>query len=152
MLFRERLIVPLSWWLLAGLFALALAAALGFVLGPVWAAAGALATAVVAVPLLVNSSILITVDTDEVRVGRAVIQHRYLAVATPLTPEEATVRGGPKADARAYLALRPYIGGAVELTLDDPGDPVPYWLVSSRRPTELAAAVNTALGHQVSAS
>ena len=30
---------------------------------------------------------------------------------------------------------------AVEITLDDPEDPVPYWLVSTRRPQQLAAAL-----------
>ena len=34
--------------------------------------------------------------------------------------------------------LRPYIKTAVEITLDDPDDPVPYWLVSTRHPHRLA--------------
>ncbi|HEY5784856.1 MAG TPA: DUF3093 family protein [Microlunatus sp.] len=41
--------------------------------------------------------------------------------------------------------LRPYAKEAVELTLDDPADPVPYWLVSTRRPTRLAEAITTVL-------
>jgi hypothetical protein len=49
-----------------------------------------------------------------------------------------------EADARAHLVLRPYIKTAVEITLDDPDDPVPYWLVSTRRPQQLAAALREA--------
>jgi hypothetical protein len=48
---------------------------------------------------------------------------------------------GVDADARAYLVLRGYCGGAVKVEVDDPGDPTPYWLVSSRRPLQLAAAL-----------
>jgi hypothetical protein len=40
--------------------------------------------------------------------------------------------------------LRPYIKTAVEITLDDPDDPVPYWLVSTRDPHRLATAMQDA--------
>jgi hypothetical protein len=52
-------------------------------------------------------------------------------------------RAGVEADARAHLVLKPYIATAVELTLDDPEDPVPYWLVSTRRPAQLAEALSS---------
>jgi hypothetical protein len=41
--------------------------------------------------------------------------------------------------------LRPYAKEAVELTLDDPVDPVPYWVVSTRRPSRLAEAITAVL-------
>ena len=37
--------------------------------------------------------------------------------------------------------LRPWVSTTVELTLADPADPVPYWLVSTRRPGALATAL-----------
>ena len=37
--------------------------------------------------------------------------------------------------------LRPYLSRAVRIGIDDPADPTPYWLVSSRRPDRLAAAL-----------
>ena len=48
------------------------------------------------------------------------------------------------ADARAYLLLRPYLSRAVMVPVDDPADPTPYWLVSTRRPDELVAALDAA--------
>jgi len=36
---------------------------------------------------------------------------------------------------------RPWIGGAVQVLLDDPADPTPYWVVSTRHPVELAEAL-----------
>ncbi len=60
----------------------------------------------------------------------------------PLDAEQTRRRAGVEADARAHLVLRPYVSTAVEITLDDPADPVPYWLVSTRRPEALAAALD----------
>ena len=48
---------------------------------------------------------------------------------------------GVDADARAYLLLRPYLKRAVRVEITDPADPTPYWLVSTRHPDRLAAAV-----------
>ena len=41
----------------------------------------------------------------------------------------------------AFVVQRPWIPGAVQVHLDDPADPTPYWVVSSRRPDKLAAAL-----------
>ena len=73
--------------------------------------------------------------------GAAVIEHRYIAGARALDADQTRRRAGVDADARAHLVLRPYVATAVEITLDDPADPVPYWLVSTRRPDALAAAL-----------
>ena len=45
------------------------------------------------------------------------------------------------ADPRAYLLTRPYIKTAVRIDVADGADPHPYWLVSTRRPGELVAAI-----------
>jgi hypothetical protein len=37
--------------------------------------------------------------------------------------------------------LRPYLKRAVYIGLADPGSEVPYWLVATRHPAELAAAI-----------
>lgn len=144
MLYRERLTVPVLWWLLAVLLAVSFLLAFGFYLGPVWGVGMAVGTLAVAAAIFAAAAIVITVDDRELRVGRSVVEHRYLGGCTDLDAEQTTRRAGVAADARAYLALRPYIPTAVEITLADPADPVPYWLVASRRPTELAAALRRA--------
>ena len=48
------------------------------------------------------------------------------------------------ADARAFVTQRPWLSESVQVTVDDAADPHPYWLVSSRRPAQLAAAIETA--------
>ena len=75
------------------------------------------------------------------RAGRARISGEYLAGAEAL--DAATTRrvAGAEADARAYLLLRPYLKRAVRVTVRDHRDPTPYWLVGSRDPEHLAAAI-----------
>ncbi|HXD25727.1 MAG TPA: DUF3093 domain-containing protein [Propionibacteriaceae bacterium] len=144
MLFRERLTVPLMWWVLASLFALSVLLAVGAYLGPVWGIGTALATVMVAAAIFISAAVVISIDAREIRIGRASIEHAYIASSQALAAEEARQRAGVGADARAHLVLRPYVRTAVEITLDDPDDPVPYWLVSTRRPQQLAEALREA--------
>jgi hypothetical protein len=41
----------------------------------------------------------------------------------------------------AFVVQRPWIKGAVQVLLDDPADPTPFWVVSTRHPVELATAL-----------
>jgi Protein of unknown function (DUF3093) len=140
MLFRERLTVPVIWWLLAGLFSLSILLAVGAYLGPIWGVGTAVAAMLVAAAIFMSASILISVDAHQLRVGRASIEHVYIADCRALDAEATRRLAGVDADARAHLVLRPYVKTAVEITLNDNDDPVPYWLVSTRRPQQLSAA------------
>jgi hypothetical protein len=144
MLFRERLTVPILWWVLAGLLSLSVLIAVATYLGPTWGAGTAIATFLVAVATFGSASIVISVNNKEIHVGRASIEHAYIAACRALNAEDARRRTGVEADARAHMVLRPYIKTAVEITLEDPVDPVPYWLVSTRHPQRLAAALQDA--------
>ena len=102
------------------------------------------AVLLVAAALFASAAIVISVDTDQIRIGRASIEHAFIAGCRALDVEETRRRSGVEADARAHMVLRPYVKTAVEITLDDPDDPVPYWLVSTRNPNRLAAAMQDA--------
>lgn len=140
MLFRERLTVPVIWWVLAALFGISVLLAVGAYLGPIWGIGTSVATVLVAASIFASASVMISVDEHEIRVGRASIEHVYIADCRALDAEQTSRRAGVEADARAHLVLRPYVKTAVEITLNDQDDPIPYWLVSSRRPQQLAAA------------
>jgi hypothetical protein len=144
MRFRERLHVPAVWWLLAAGFAVSVLLAIGLYVGPLWGIGATMASLAVTAALFVRSAVRIVVDDASIRVGRALIEHRYIAAAQALDADQTRRRAGVEADARAHLVLRPYVRTAVEITLDDPADPVPYWLVSTRRPEALAAALGAA--------
>lgn len=141
MLFRERLTVPVAWWVLAALFAVSMLAAIGFYLGPAWGIGVAVVSMGAAALIFTTMGVVVSVDDTELRIGRAVIERSYVGTVTALDAAATERRGGVEADARAHLVLKPYIRTAVEVVLDDPDDPVPYWLVSSRRPARLAAAL-----------
>ncbi len=144
MLFRERLTVPIMWWVLAGLLSLSVLIAVATYLGLTWGVGTAIATFLVAAAIFGSASIVISVNDKEIRVGRATIEHTYIAACRALSADETRRLTGVEADARAHMVLRPYIKTAVEITLEDPVDPVPYWLVSTRDPGRLAAALQDA--------
>ncbi len=142
--FRERLTVPLLWWVPALGLAGSMLLAFGFYLGPVWGIGVGLATLAIAGGVFASASIRLTVEGSELHVGRAVLDLAYAGEARALPADQTRRRADLDADARAYLVLRPYVATAVEVTLADADDPAPYWLVSTRRPAELAAAIERA--------
>jgi hypothetical protein len=75
--------------------------------------------------------------------GRAHIALDLVGAAEPLDADATRRVHGVDADARAYLVTRPYLKRSVRIDVTDPADPTPYWLVSTRRPEALAAAVST---------
>ena len=96
---------------------------------------------VLAVLLRVYGSARIVVTEEWLIAGRARIERRFLGAVDPLDARQMRAQAGPRADASAYLLLRPYISTGVRVVLDDPHDPTPYWLLSSRRAARLAAVL-----------
>ena len=92
--------------------------------------------------LLVVTTPRIEVDAAELRAGRARIPRELVGAVSAFSGAEATAERGPRLDARAWLLIRGWIPGVVHIALDDPHDPTPYWLVSSRRPEELQKALS----------
>ncbi len=140
--YRERLHVPLRWWvqgtmLIATLW-LALVVAIPELVA--WGVTAAF-LALLAVLLYSYGGVEVAVLDGELRVGRAHIAARHLGAVASLDADQTRRTAGVEADARAYLVLRPYLDRAVRVTIDDPDDPAPYWLICTRRPDELAAAI-----------
>lgn len=140
--YAERLAVP--WWLAVALLGLATLLAAEVHLG----AGGTRAWLPYAVMLPLTagglwylSRIRITVAGDELRVDDARLPVRYVADAVPLDTDGRRQILGSAAHPLAFVIQRPWVGGAVQLVLDDPADPTPYWVISSRHPEQLAAAV-----------
>jgi hypothetical protein len=86
-------------------------------------------------------TLTITVDGSGLTVGRVRLEAAYLGVATALDREAARRVRGVDADPRAFVVLRGWVPTAVQLTVDDDRDPTPYWLVATRYPDALAAAL-----------
>ena len=141
--FAERLTIPALWWLLVGLFAGSLFVAIGFYLGLAWGLGAAGVILIVIVPIFLGyGSAELLVLPDRFQAGRASIEWRYIAAVKALSPAETRARRGRDADARAWLLIRPYLPRSVEISLDDPDDPAPYWLVATRHSRRLSEALN----------
>lgn len=126
---------------LAGSLGIAVVAYVPFWMGVVFAA---LSIGGVAGALVSYSRTAITVDQEALRVGRHLLERRYIAQAQAITGEAAAAAIGHQVDHRAFLFTRPYLKDLVRVDLNDPADPHPYWLLSTRRAAELAKALEVA--------
>ena len=139
--YREKL-WPTPWVFIAT--ALVIPASI-LVLVPISLLAGIITAAVLyggCVALLIASSPVVQVKDGILQCGRARITTDMLGEAVAFTGTEATQQRGPALDARAWMLIRGWISPIVRIPITDASDPAPYWLVSSRQPTKLAAAIN----------
>jgi hypothetical protein len=145
--YRERLFAPVGWWLLAipvvavlGGYALYVGYR-GLIAFGVYAALSAF----VATFLVAWSAATIEVAAGVLRAGRDALALSDAAEVTALDAEQYALLRGPRADPAAHLLLRPYLKRAVCVRLTEAAagraGGVPYWLVATRHPQELAAAI-----------
>ncbi|MFJ9363787.1 DUF3093 domain-containing protein [Nocardia sp. NPDC101769] len=146
-LYTERLWVPLWWWPVAlvvtGLLAAEIhmgapgvRAWLPYVLlfpVPVWV-------------LLWFSRHRVEVAPDdagvpELRTDRAHLPATFVKRAAPVPTSAKSAALGRQLDPAAFVQHRAWIGPLVLLVLDDPDDPTPYWLVSTRYPERIITAL-----------
>jgi hypothetical protein len=140
--YRERLVVPWWSWPLALAFAAFLAAEvfLGARTALVWVPYAILLPAT-AWGLLMLGRIVVRVADGELYVDDAHLPLTYVTEVNVLDPEAKRALLGPVASRYAFIVQRPWISGTLRIVIDDPADPTPYWIVSSRRPAKLAAAI-----------
>ena len=146
--YRERLWVPWWWWLV-GVGASAVLAKevnMGVRTLPDWLPYTVLAAAAVGVLLWLSRTEVQIVDAGadaELWAGEAhlpvsVVQR---SAAIPRSAKSAAL--GRQLDPAAYVMHRTWVGPLALVVLNDPDDPTPYWLVSSRHPDRLLAALRS---------
>jgi hypothetical protein len=141
--YRERLTPGIGVWVIL----VGLGVALGLIFAPI---APGLAVGVAIVGVLVmltmgwTAAATVEVVDGTFHAGRAQIPVRLISGVEALGVEPMRQARGPSLDARAYLCLRGWIATGVRVAIDDPDDPTPYWLVSSRHPEQLSAALTAA--------
>ncbi|MFF4741696.1 DUF3093 family protein [Streptomyces chengbuensis] len=146
--YQERLVVPVRWWLLAGVACCAVALAVAPLgTGPALAAASVSAVLLTAALLAYGAARLRVQDGVLITDGLAVRVER-LGWVEILDEAEAlewrTFRAGP----HARFALRAYIPTAVRVEIADPGVPYRYVYVSTRHPLRVVRAINAARAEQ----
>jgi DUF3093 family protein len=143
--YRERLGVPASYWLGGGVTVLILGTTL-------WAGFSVVIAALVylgmggllALSLLTWGAITIEVTDTEVVVGPRRLAIDRIGEVSALDGIQTIALRGPRADPAACLVIRPYLPESVYLEVAGRPATQPYWLIGSRKPAELAAAIETA--------
>ena len=138
MRFDERLRTP-WWWYVAALFVAAILAGEFGVADKaltVWIPFGVLLPGSVVVVWSMGRA-RVSVVGDELWVDDAHLPVEVITGAAAL--DAATLRRlvGRHGDPAAYVAIRAWVGPGIQIILDDPEDPTPYWVISTRRPEEL---------------
>jgi hypothetical protein len=151
--YSERLWVPWWWWppALAVAALIALEVNQGVRTLPDWVP--------FAVLLPVAGAVLVWFSKTEVRVvgggagGPAAEAELWVGAAhlpvsvisrsaeVPRSAKSAAL--GRQLDPAAFVVHRAWVGPMVLVVLDDPDDPTPYWLVSSRHPNRVLSALRS---------
>lgn len=79
----------------------------------------------------------------EFRVRGAHIPVREITGVVALDAQSLRRLVGRDGDPAAFISIRPWIGPGVQLWLDDPDDPTPYWIVSTRHPQQVVDLVRS---------
>jgi Protein of unknown function (DUF3093) len=143
--YREQLRVPLAWWLLAVPTVLILGATLYAGLAEPWPVIVMLGLAASCAAFLVSLG-LATVEIRDgmLRAGKTVLPLSAVSEVVSLDEKQTTRLRGPRADPAAHLYSRPYLKESVYLAVaasHPAAGSVPYWLIGTRHPAELVAAV-----------
>ena len=143
MRFREVIRAP--FWLIAYIYFLFISLVIA-----VWAAIGnqpAFITWVISTVLIVlivfKTKLVIEVDENEFRAGPAHIELKYLGQVTALDSKEMGRLRTRDADPASFLIFRFWRSTGVKVEINDSRDQTPYWLITSKRNTELAKILNS---------
>jgi hypothetical protein len=140
---RYREVIRMPLWLLALIYFFFLS----FVLS-VWAALGnnaAIATLIASSALLImisiRSRLIIEITQNELKVGRAHIDLKYIGAVTALDSNAMRTIRTRDADPIAYLGIRFWSSTGVKIEIKDQRDETPYWLITSNKANQLVNAL-----------
>jgi hypothetical protein len=139
--YRERLPVPLAWWLLALPSALIIGVTVYAGLRGPWPAiiVGGLLAGCAAILISLGQG-RVEVSAGAIRAGGEVLPLAAVREVVALDEPQTIALRGPRAHPAAHVYSRPYLKESVYVAVAE-GAGVPYWLIGTRHPAEFAAAV-----------
>jgi hypothetical protein len=144
-IYRERLGTP-WWWYPVGLVVAGLLAAEFHVSGlslTDWIPFGTMLPLAVVIVWAAGRGEL-KIAEGELYIRGAHLPLRFISGWVALDMRTLRRVVGREGDPEAFISIRPWIGPGVQLWLDDPDDPAPYWVISSRHPDRVIAALQRA--------
>lgn len=150
MRYRERLTVPWWWWLpafgLATLLALEINRAARDL--PPWLSFAIMLAVAAGVLLWFGRAEVAVVGADtgpaQLWAGPAHLPADVIKRSAEIPRSAKSAALGRQLDPAAFVLHRPWVGPMVLVVLDDPDDPTPYWLISSRHPDRVLSALRDA--------
>ncbi|AZA11573.1 DUF3093 domain-containing protein [Corynebacterium gerontici] len=146
LLYEERQWVPWYWWLLAAGIVALVTQMLAMNRSELWLYVPAVVLSALALWILLSlssTSIKIEQDPDGTRwltTGEVNLPHTVVEKSL-VVPESAKRNAmGRQLDPAAFLISHDWVKEMAMFVLDDPEDPTPYWLVSSKNPKALVRA------------
>jgi len=97
------------------------------------------------IPIWITSWITapkVLLTSEILRVGKAVIERRFLEDAVAIAPTESFAARSANLSPLAYSRFQPAVKGLVSVQVSDPRDSTPYWIFSTRNPEILAKRLN----------
>ncbi|GAA5027144.1 DUF3093 domain-containing protein [Microbacterium fluvii] len=141
--YRERL-SPSLWALVSAAMCAPMAALVFAPLDSVVALVVGVVVGVLVVLSLVMLSPAVRVEDGMLIAGRSHIDAHELGAPVALSGEDARHARGAGLSATSWHLIRGGVDGIVTVPVDDPDDPVSVWVISSRTPDRLAAAIRRA--------
>ncbi len=142
MRFRSRDRWPFWLWLFLIFLAGSLSLAIDAALGSQWAWISLIAQLTLLIWSALSTPLQISVDENWLYIGDASIERRFISSVTALTSPQMALLRGRDANPQCWMALRFWVSPGVKIEINDPADPTPYWLVSTKKATALAAALS----------
>jgi hypothetical protein len=81
---------------------------------------------------------VIQVGSSHLSVARAKIPRNLLGKIEEIAKDQIFYERGPKLDPAAFKVFQGTVKTAIKISLNDPNDPTPYWIISTRKPAQLA--------------
>ena len=141
MRYREVIRMPIWLLVLIYFFLLSLVLAIWAALGDKAALASLITTTVLLILIAIKSAMVIEIDDDEIRVGKAHIELKFLGETQSLTSVQMQNQRTRDADPAAFLAIRFWASKGVQVVINDSRDTTPYWLITSNNSEKLAKAL-----------
>jgi len=141
--YRERL-GPSLWILVAAAVAAPMAALVFTPIDTTVALLVGAGVGILLIALLIGAAPVVEVRGGELRAGRAHIGVEFLGVPEVHVGDDARHARGAGLDPRSWHLIRGGIDGVVVIPVTDVDDPTTVWVISSRTPDRLSAAVRRA--------
>lgn len=140
--FDERLSVPLWWYLPA----IGLAVLLGAEVHMGYPGVRSWIGYAITVPLCLGTllwlgRVRVKVADGQLQAGEARLPLRFVGRVDVVARTDKQQALGPDLDPTAHLVHRAWVGPVVRIEVTDPDDSTPYWIVSTRDPDGLVAAL-----------